>query len=140
MEKYGKPFSEPCNLNLAFAKNISSFGVAGGTCIITFDSFGGWIPVQTSPSTLKPTVTYNENGTYNISIVFRVPTASKANLEFIQRFANNKVIAKYTSSSKNTPVAGTKESPLTFTFTKPDGFDGYECTLKGVQTMQETYL
>ncbi len=140
IEKHKKPFAEPSRLHLAAVEDFRLFAIARGNLICQFHPSKNWKEIEVSPGTLRPSCLANDNGTYNINIQFRIPYASKLNTALLTQLSKQRHVALYTSQSGIDTVAGTVENPLKLEFSKPENFDGYDCTLKGVQTSPECFL
>jgi len=142
MKKNSNPYSEPCNIKLVFSSDFSSFTIIHGKLMGFLKSQKDWTAIPEVPGTLKPSVTSNglKPALYTVNIVFRVSYATAENQQELERWTRAKVIAQYTTGGGQQVVAGTFAHPLTFSFSQPEGFDGYECTLTGTQTQPACFI
>lgn len=140
IEKHKKPFSEPSNLFLANVDDFLTFAIVKGKFIGEMKSENSWKPIEVAPGSLRPSCLDNGNGTYSIDIRFRVPFASHLNNALLTQLSKHRHVARYTSQSGVEMMAGTVENFLKLEFSKPENFDGYDCTLKGIQTTPECFL
>lgn len=142
MEKNNRPYSEPHGLRLAFASDFINFVTIHNRWSGNFGNNKTWIAIPEVPGTLKPTCTSDEanNPTYAVNIKFRVSYDSEENRLEIDSWATAPVIATYISASGKAMIAGSKTYPLRFSFSKVDGFDGYECTIKGTSPYPESFM
>jgi len=142
MEKNNKPYSDSSSLKLAFSTDFHSFTVIHHRFHGYFGSNKNWIAIPEVPGTLKTSVASDGKKTplYSVNIKFRVAYDSEANRIELDKWTASRVLATYKSASGKDMVAGTKSSPLTFSYSKVEGFDGYECTLTGVQITPECFV
>lgn len=146
MEKNSKPYTEPHDLRLAFASDFESFVVIRSQWYGTFAANKNWQNIDTVPGTLKIGVASNaeKTTTYTSSITFRVSYDTLENQIKLENWCNKGVsegvVASYTTGGGQQKVNGSKTYPLKFTYSKVEGFDGYECTLTGVSTTHECFI
>lgn len=142
MEKNNKPYSEPHNLQLAFASDFNSIAIIRNRWYGNFKPDKKWISIPEVPGTLKPSCISNEltPPIYTINTKFRVSYESEENQREIESWTKGGVIARYCTGSGKEKVSGSMTHALTFSFSKVEGFDGYECTLKGSGTSPESFV
>ena len=141
MEKNNQPYSQPSNLRLAFSTDFASFVVVQNKFYGNFKMNKDWRSVDIVPGTLKASCLGRAESSelFDINVSFRVSYASANNQLEMENWAKYKVIVLYTSASGLEKIAGTKEYPLKMVISNPDGFDGFECSLTGIQTTAECF-
>jgi hypothetical protein len=142
MEKNSKPYSEPHDLRLAFASDFASFVTIHNKFYGGMKSGKNWILIPEVPGTLKASCVSDENDppVYALNIKFRVSYDSEENRKEIESWTKAPVVARYVSAGGKTMISGCNFYPLRFSFSKVEGFDGYECTLKGSSISPECFI
>lgn len=142
MDKNNRPYSAPHSLRLAFASDFASMGAIHNRWFGNFKNRKAWISVPEVPGSLLPGCASDGKTPplYTINIKFRVSYDSEENRREIESWTTEGVVATYISAAGKAMVAGSKMHPLTFSFSKVEGFDGYDCTLAGIQTTPESFM
>ncbi|HLP03838.1 MAG TPA: hypothetical protein VK152_00275 [Paludibacter sp.] len=140
MKKNNQPFSRPRGVKLAFTGSFNSFLVHKGKFFGSLKQTEKWHEINEVPGTLTTSCIPDEKGLYAVSVKFRVALADESTTNELNRYTNNKLVMRYTSAAGLGRLLGTKENPLRFTFSEVEGFDGYECTLTGMQKVPESFI
>lgn len=143
MEKNAQPFSEPYGVKFAFTEDLSSFVMILGKVYTNFKPDRNWHSIPEVPGTLKPTTTPSDaskNPVYSISHRFRVSFASIDNRNELEQYVGRPIIMSYTSAGGKQRLSGSKQYPLYISVAEPEGFDGFEITVTGVQTFSECFI
>ncbi len=141
MNKNNQPYSVDHNVHLALDEEFSATGVMRNQFLCEFKKSCNWHPVPEVPGTLNVTCTQlDEKPLYQIEASFRVSFESIENSCELDFYRGNTVLLKYDSAGGKTKVAGTKMHPLTVVISEPEGFDGYEIKLSGIQDRPESFI
>jgi hypothetical protein len=143
MEKNTNAYTQQHGVSLAFAKDFKSFAIVAGRFFGSFFNYKNWEAIAEVPGTLVVSVIPDNTGgntVYNVSAKFRVSYSGLSNKSLLEKYTKDGVILKYTSGGRQERIAGTKENFLTLTISEPEGFDGYECTLVGMQNCPQSFV
>jgi len=142
MEKNTLPYSEPRAIRLAFASDFASIGAINNKWFGNFKKDKQWISIPEVPGSLKTSVPSDglKQATYAVNIKFRVSYDCEENRREIESWSKEGVVATYISASGKAMVAGSKAYPLTYSYSKVEGFDGYECLITGTQPNAESFM
>lgn len=143
MEKNNQPFSRPHGVKIAFVRDFNSFTIVNAKFVGTMKPTASWQDITEVRGTLQPSCTPDATGKthiYTFIAKFRVAYSSQLNHKKLMKYVGQDVIIRYTSAAGQERIGGTKENPLTFTFTEVEGFDGYECTVTGIQKTPEAFI
>lgn len=142
MQRNTKLYTEARELKLAFASDFQNFTTIRGKFIGTFKPNIGWVSMDTVPGTLvnsrvsdggKPAI-------YTLNIKFRVSYDCLENALEIETWSKQPVVASFVNGSGKRLIYGSKESHLRLSYTKPEGFEGYECELTGASMYGEVFI
>ena len=142
MEKNKHPFSDDRGVFLAFASEFSIFSIIGRIFYGSLKPGKQWNRIEEVPGTLRVSVIPNDssNTLYDVEASFRVAYSTVSNSLELERFTKTGIILRYTSGGGKERIAGTKENFLRMTISEPEGFDGYECHLKGKQKVPQCFV
>ena len=142
MEKNNQPYSRPHGVKIAFCNDFNSFAILNGKFLGAMKQSASWNEISEVLGTLQPACTPNaagKNPLYTFIAKFRVAFASESNHKKLMKYIGKDIVMRYTSAAGQERLAGTKENPLSFNFTEVEGFDGYECTVTGIQKIPESF-
>lgn len=142
MEKNTYATGQQCGVQLIPSDLVEAFGVIDGKLLISMAKFGEWIKIDEVPGTLSVVCTSDGLNpvSYTISGKFRISFDSLSNQKTIEQLSRYPVLLKYRTGGWKTKIAGTKEFPLRLTYSTIENFDGYECTLSGIQPQPECFI
>jgi len=140
MEKNNQPYSRPHAVKLAFVRDFKSFCIVSGKFIGAMKLTASWQEIPEVPGTLQTSCVPDTSGLYTFTAKFRVSLASESNHKKMMKYLKQDVVIRYTSAAGRERLGGTKENPLSFTFSEVERFDGYECTVTGIQKIPESFI
>lgn len=140
MKKNTSPYSVKRNVYMAIADNMHATGVMHNIFFCEFKKYCDWQKVNEVPGSLIVSCNELQDNTYQIDVVFRVSFSDPENRVELDVFRERDIILKYDSGGGKTKVAGTKMYPLRIAISEPEGFDGYEIKLTGIQNRPESFI
>jgi hypothetical protein len=142
MKKNDQLYTEAHGLQLAYASDFSSFVAIRGRFYGNLKPGSQWIEMPSIPGTLMNGSTSDGNTPpmYTLNIKFRVSYDELENQQEIEAWAAAPVIARFTNGSGQGVIYGSKMYPLRLRYTKPEGFEGFECEIKGLSDTAQTYV
>lgn len=143
MSKNNKPFSEPCDLRIAFVGWFEWLAaLPQGHVRSAFRSGKNWYPVPAS-GIISPDISSDTGpaGTvYKKSIKFRVAYDSPENRRLSDFLLSEPLIARYRTGGRQIKVIGSLLYPCKASVEYPEGLDGFECTLECETTEKSGFL
>ena len=142
MKKRTNLYSEVSALTLALVSDFSGLFVTDNQMFGMLKYGKSWVETMAIPGSIRVNAISDEekHPTNEITIKYRVSYQEIDNLTTLEKWLGREIIASYITGGGNRVACGSKEFPLSFSFSMLEDFEGYECTLKGSSTAIHSFF